>query len=206
MNACSDSHWSAAVASRSATPSCSGTARSPAPSSAAVCDIVPDKARRIAAPFGVPAYADMHEMMPPRAASTCWSVLTESGRHAEHVLALAPLRQAHRGREADGAHARRRRRDDPRPATTPASSCSSSSRTASTCRSQKLREALEAGRFGKLVLGTVRVRWCRHAGLLRPGPVARHLGAGRRRAHQPGQPPRRPARVDDGRRGERVRA
>ncbi len=25
----------------------------------------------------------------------------------------------------------------------------------------KLREALEAGRFGKLVLGTVRVRWCR---------------------------------------------
>jgi predicted dehydrogenase len=26
---------------------------------------------------------------------------------------------------------------------------------------QKLREALEAGRFGKLVMGTVRVRWCR---------------------------------------------
>ncbi|MEZ5458682.1 MAG: Gfo/Idh/MocA family oxidoreductase [Steroidobacteraceae bacterium] len=26
---------------------------------------------------------------------------------------------------------------------------------------RKLREALEAGRFGKLVLGTVRVRWCR---------------------------------------------
>jgi len=25
----------------------------------------------------------------------------------------------------------------------------------------KLREALEAGRFGKLVMGTVRVRWCR---------------------------------------------
>jgi len=26
----------------------------------------------------------------------------------------------------------------------------------------KLREAVEAGRFGKFVLGTVRVRWCRH--------------------------------------------
>ena len=26
---------------------------------------------------------------------------------------------------------------------------------------QKAREALEGGRFGKLVLGTVRVRWCR---------------------------------------------
>jgi predicted dehydrogenase len=26
---------------------------------------------------------------------------------------------------------------------------------------QKLREALEAGRFGRLVLGTIRVRWCR---------------------------------------------
>ena len=69
----------------------------------------------------------------------------------------------------------------------------------------KLREALEAGRFGKLVLGTVRVRWCRTQELLRPGRLARHLGAGRRRARQPGEPPRRPARVDDGRRGDGLR-
>ena len=52
-------------------------------------------------------------------------------------------------------------------------------------------------------MGTVRVRWCRDAELLRPGRLARHLGAGRRRARQPGEPPRRPARVDDGRRRER---
>ena len=40
----------------------------------------------------------------------------------------------------------------------------------------KAREALEAGRFGRLILGTVRVRWCRDQGLLRPGRMAGHLG------------------------------
>ena len=36
--------------------------------------------------------------------------------------------------------------------------------------------------------------------------VARHLGAGRRRPRQPGQPPHRPARMDDGRRWRAVHA
>src|SRR5262249_51056398 len=35
---------------------------------------------------------------------------------------------------------------------------------------QKLREALEAGRFGKLVLGAVRVRWCRRQGYYDQAP------------------------------------
>ena len=41
--------------------------------------------------------------------------------------------------------------------------------------------------------------------VLRPGRLARHLGDRRWRPDEPGQPPRRPARVDDGRRRHRVR-
>src|SRR5512137_1288724 len=56
---------------------------------AAVCDVVASKAQALAAPFGVPAYTDMHEMM--RAVQPhVVVVLTESGRHAEHTIALAP--------------------------------------------------------------------------------------------------------------------
>ena len=56
---------------------------------AAVCDVVAAKAQRTAAPFGVPYYTDMHEMC-RRERIDVLVILTESGRHAEHVLALAP--------------------------------------------------------------------------------------------------------------------
>ena len=55
----------------------------------AVCDIVRPKADAIAAPCGVNAYADMHEMV-SREQPDVIVVRTESGRHAEHVIALAP--------------------------------------------------------------------------------------------------------------------
>src|SRR2546429_9150509 len=51
----------------------------------AVCDMVEEKARRIGGAFSVPWFTDMHEMM--RNANTdVVVVLTESGRHAEHVI------------------------------------------------------------------------------------------------------------------------
>jgi predicted dehydrogenase len=56
---------------------------------AAVCDVVPERARAIGERFGVPWFVDLHEMM--RTADVDVAVvLTESGRHAEHVIALAP--------------------------------------------------------------------------------------------------------------------
>ena len=100
---------------------------------AAVCDVVEEKARRTAAPFGVPHYTDMHEMC-RRERVDVLVVLSESGHHARDVLALAPYRkhivvEKPMALTLDDADAMIRA------ATPTESSSSSSSRTASTCRS-----------------------------------------------------------------------
>ncbi|MBE0594455.1 MAG: Gfo/Idh/MocA family oxidoreductase [Gemmatimonadales bacterium] len=128
---------------------------------AAVCDIVPEKARRIGEQFSVPHYSDMHEMMTSKVPIDVVAVLTESGLHAEHVIALAPYGKhivvekpmALRLQDADAM----------------IRACDESGVKLFVVKQNrfnvpvvKLREALDAGRFGKLVMGTVRVRWCRH--------------------------------------------
>jgi UDP-N-acetyl-2-amino-2-deoxyglucuronate dehydrogenase len=57
----------------------------------AVCDLKPERAQALGKQFGVPAYADMHEMMRAQRVDVV-SVLTESGLHADHVVALAPYK------------------------------------------------------------------------------------------------------------------
>ena len=128
---------------------------------AAVCDAQVERAEKLAARHGVPAYTDFHRMMEERRSDidvVC--VLTESGKHAEHAIALAPygkhlvvekpmaltLEDADR-MIAAADHAgiklfivKQNRYNLP---------------------VRKMREALEAGRFGKIVMGTTRVRWCR---------------------------------------------
>jgi UDP-N-acetyl-2-amino-2-deoxyglucuronate dehydrogenase len=126
---------------------------------AAVCDIVPDKARALAEPYGVPHYADMHQMC-GRERIDVLVVLTESGRHAQHVIELTQYRkhivvEKPMALTLDAADSMIR-------------SCDASGVKLFVVKPNrfnvpvmKLREALVAGRFGKLVLGTVRVRWCR---------------------------------------------
>lgn len=126
---------------------------------AAVCDLDPQKARRIGEEFRIPWFTDMHQLM-QNVAVDLVVVLTESGAHAEHVVQLArygkhivvekpmalTLRDADRMiRACDEARiklfvVKQNRFNIP---------------------VMKAREALEQGRLGKLVLGTVRVRWCR---------------------------------------------
>ena len=126
---------------------------------AAVCDVVRPKAEAIAAPFGVPVYAEMHEMV-TRERPDVIVVLTESGRHAEHVIALA----AH-GRHLVVEKPMALTLDD---ADAMIRACDRHGARLFVVKQNrfnvpvvKLREALEQGRFGRLVLGTVRVRWCR---------------------------------------------
>lgn len=126
---------------------------------AAVCDIVPEKARALAEPLGVPHYSDMHAMC-ARERIDVLVVLTESGRHAQHVIELAQYRkhivvEKPMALTLDDADAMIR-------------SCDAHGVKLFVVKQNrfnvpvtKLREALVAGRFGKLVLGTVRVRWCR---------------------------------------------
>ncbi|MFM7806906.1 MAG: Gfo/Idh/MocA family protein [Planctomycetota bacterium] len=126
---------------------------------AAVCDIVKSKADAIGTQFGVPAYTDMHEMMQKEKVDVA-VVLTESGLHAEHVIALSKYRK-HIMVEKPMALSLA-------DADQMISACDRAGVKLFVVKQNrlnvpvvKMREALEAGRFGKLVMGTVRVRWCR---------------------------------------------
>ena len=125
----------------------------------AVCDLVPERAGKIAAEFSVPYFTDMHEMMQSVNVDVV-VVLTESGRHAEHVVALAPY-----GKHIVVEKPMALTLDD---ADAMIAACDKAGAKLYVVKQNrfnvpviKLREALEAGRFGKLVMGTVRVRWCR---------------------------------------------
>lgn len=126
---------------------------------AAVCDIKKERAGEIGKKFDVPAYADMHKMMKNEKLDVV-SVLTPSGYHAEHVINLAPYGKhivvekpmALRLADADAM----------------VDACDKNRIKLFVVKQNrfnmpvvKLREALKQGRFGKLVMGTVRVRWCR---------------------------------------------
>lgn len=125
----------------------------------AVADKKFDRAKAVGEAKNVNAYDDMHEMMALEKPDVV-TVLTESGLHAQHVIELAPygadivvekpmaltLEDADRMIETCDRHGvrlfvvKQNRFNIPVVA---------------------LRQSLEQGRFGKLVLGTVRVRWCR---------------------------------------------
>ena len=126
---------------------------------AAVCDVVRLKAEGIASRFGIAAYSDMHEML-ARESIDVVVVLTESGNHARHVIELARygkhiVVEKPMALTIDDADAMIR-------------ACDQSGARLFVVKQNrfnvpivKVREALEGGRFGKMVLGTARVRWCR---------------------------------------------
>ncbi len=124
-----------------------------------VCDLDESRAKTIGEKFDVPYFTDMHEMM-TRVELDVVSVLTDSGSHADVVVDLAQY-----GKHIVVEKPIALTLDDV-------------DRMITTCDRNgvklfvvqqnrfnvpvlKLREALEADRFGKLVMGTVRVRWCR---------------------------------------------
>lgn len=125
----------------------------------AVCDIDLGKAKKIGEQFGVSFYADMHEMLKSEDIDVV-CILTESGKHAEHVVSIAKYKkhivvEKPMALTLDDADAMIR-------------ACDENGVKLFVVKQNrfnvpvvKLREALESGRFGKLVLGTVRVRWCR---------------------------------------------
>ncbi|MDB4020992.1 Gfo/Idh/MocA family oxidoreductase [Litorivicinus sp.] len=126
----------------------------------AVCDNNIQKADKIGRQFGVPAYADMNELMKAEKVDVV-VVLTPSGLHAEHVIRLAKF-----GKNIMVEKPMALTLDD---ADAMMQACDLNNCKLFVIKQNrfnvpvvKLREALEAGRFGKLFLGTVRVRWARH--------------------------------------------
>ena len=125
----------------------------------AVCDKVEEKAKKIAEQFGVPYFTDMDEMLNSEDIDVV-SVLTESGYHAQHVIQVAKYKkhivvEKPMALTLDDADAMIKACDEA------GSKLFVVKQNRFNVPVVKTREALEAGRFGKLVLGTVRVRWCR---------------------------------------------
>lgn len=125
----------------------------------AVCDIVEEKANEIGRKFNVPYFTDMDEMMQSEDIDVV-SVLTESGNHARDVINLSKYRK-HIVVEKPMALTL----DD---AEGMIKACDENNCKLFVVKQNRfnvpviqLRKAVESGRFGKLVLGTVRVRWCR---------------------------------------------
>ena len=125
----------------------------------AVCDPLRPRADAIASKFGVPASYDIAEFL-ARKDIDAVAVLTPSGLHAEHVIACARagkhvvVEKPMALRLADADDMMR--------------ACDEAGVKLFVVKQNrfnvpvvKAREALDAGRFGKLILGTVRVRWCR---------------------------------------------
>ena len=125
----------------------------------AVCDRVVSKAQVIADKFSIPAYSCLHDMMKAEKIDVV-VVLTESGLHAQHTIELAPY----------GAHVVVEKPmaltlDD---ADAMIEACDKNGVKLFVVKQNRfnvpivqLRKALDQGRFGKLIMGTIRVRWCR---------------------------------------------
>lgn len=125
----------------------------------AVCDSLRPRADVIGSKFGVPASYDIDDFLARKDVDVV-SVLTPSGLHPQHVIACAKagkhvvVEKPMALRLQDADHMIR--------------ACDEAGVKLFVVKQNrfnvpvvKAREALEAGRFGRLVLGTVRVRWCR---------------------------------------------
>ena len=125
----------------------------------AVCDIVEQRARDCADALDIPYYTDYHEMLRQEKPDLV-HVLTPSGLHGAHVLDIADY----------GCHilVEKPMALTLEDADSMIEACDRAGTKLFVVKQnrynlavQQLKRALDAGRFGKLVLGTVRVRWCR---------------------------------------------
>jgi predicted dehydrogenase len=127
----------------------------------AVADVDPAKAKEKGEKYNVPWFADYHEMMVKGPPTDAVSIATPTGYHARDVIALAqygkhivvekPMAlsvadcdQMIAAAKANGLRLFVVKQNRFNPAVVAA------------------RKAFDSGRFGKFVIGSVRVRWCRH--------------------------------------------
>jgi len=125
----------------------------------AVCDTDRARADAIAAQFGISAYYNPNDFL-CRGDIDAVAVLTPSGLHPQHAIACA---QAGKHVVVEKPMALRLQDADDM-----IHACDDAGVKLFVVKQNrfnvpivKAREALDAGRFGKLVLGTIRVRWCR---------------------------------------------
>jgi len=138
-----------------------GNSRVPSAQLVAVCDTEILRAKKFGQHYDVPFFYDMHEMMRGLGDEIdVVNILTESGMHALHCIELAKYRkhivvEKPMALTLDSADAMIR-------------TCDEAGVKLFVVKQNrynlpviKLREAIVNNRFGKIVMGTVRVRWCR---------------------------------------------
>ena len=126
---------------------------------AAVCDVDKERAKAFGNQYKVPFYSDIHDLLSKEKIDVV-NVLTPSGLHARNVIEIAPYRK-HIVVEKPMAL----RLDD---ADRMITACDENGIRLFVVKQNrynlpivKLRQAVEDGRFGKFVMGAVRVRWAR---------------------------------------------
>jgi predicted dehydrogenase len=126
---------------------------------AAVCDIDRARVDTFATRYGVPGFTSLADMLASPGIDVV-SVLTPSGMHAGHAIAAAQA-----GRHVVVEKPMALTIEDADAMIRAADSAGVRLFIVKQNRFNvpvvKARQALDAGRFGQLVLGTVRVRWCR---------------------------------------------
>jgi UDP-N-acetyl-2-amino-2-deoxyglucuronate dehydrogenase len=125
-----------------------------------VCDLMEERAKKIASELGVPYYTDYHEMFQKEKDIDVVNILTPSGSHAKIVVDVAKYKKhiivekpmALRLSDADEM----------------IRACDENGVKLFVIKQnrynhaiKRLRGAVEARKLGKLIMGTVRVRWCR---------------------------------------------
>lgn len=135
-------------------------AASPRAELVGLVDVRPDKSAELAGKHGGRSYADLHRMLQAESPDLV-SVCTPSGDHCEQVLALSRAGVANVLVEKPMALTLS-------DADSMIAQCERNGTRLFVVKQnrynlpiQKLKSALDQGRFGRLVLGTVRVRWCR---------------------------------------------
>ena len=125
----------------------------------AACDVVAERSHSFARQYNVPGYCVLAEML-ERANADVVAVLTPSGSHAAVAIEVARA-----GRHIIVEKPMALTLDDADAMIAAADAAGVRLFVVKQNRFNvpvvKARQALEAGRLGKLVLGTVRVRWCR---------------------------------------------
>lgn len=128
---------------------------------AAVCDIKPERAKAFGEKYRVPYYTDFEAMMSAQGGKIdVVSILTESGNHARHAIAAAK-----HGKHLIVEKPMALTLED---ADAMIQACDKAGVKLFVVKQnrynapvQLARKAFDDGRFGKIVMGTVRVRWCR---------------------------------------------
>lgn len=127
----------------------------------AVCDIVSSKAQKLSEAEQIPFYTDYNDMFTKHPEIDVVCILTESGNHAKHVIDIVSKYKKHIVVEKPMALQLGDADDMIRVCDEQGVKLFVVKQNRFNLPVIELRKAVEEGKFGKLVMGTVRVRWSR---------------------------------------------